>query len=74
VFEEADIICTYSSEMAVEDGVLVDLDNIFPRYKDRGLFKYATSNLLSKGHIVGYDIKKVAIFDLFMQECGQVYS
>ncbi|MGB6012981.1 MAG: hypothetical protein WBI57_17105 [Desulfobacterales bacterium] len=67
MFDESDIIFKYTDEMAVADGVLVDLDKIFPRYKGKGLFRYATSNLLSKGYIVDYDVKKAAIFDLLMQ-------
>lgn len=67
LFDESDLIFKYTDEMAVADGYLVDLDQIFPQYKEKGMFKYATSNLLKNGYIVGFDIKQAAIFDLLMQ-------
>lgn len=67
MFDKSDLIFSYTDAMAVEDGMLVDLDQIFPRYKDKSLFKYATANLMSKGYIIRTDLKKAAIQDLMMQ-------
>lgn len=67
MFDESDIIYRYTSKEAVEDGILVDLDQIFPGYEKTNLFKYATSNLINQGYIEKNEIKKAAIQDLLMQ-------
>ncbi len=42
-------IYTYSSNQAVDDGILFDITDIDPAWK-KGLFNYVTTNLLSKGY------------------------
>ena len=56
LFETADVIHTYTSKQAVEDGVLFDvneLSRLSPSIKwDEGPFQYVTTNLaMSKGYI-----------------------
>ncbi len=46
-------IYTYSSNQAVEDGILFDFTDIDPAWK-KGLFNYVTTNLLSKGYTTDY--------------------
>ncbi len=42
-------IFTYSSNQAVDDGILFDITEIDPSWK-KGLFNYVTINLMSKGY------------------------
>ena len=67
MFDESDIIYRYTSEEAVEDGILIDLDQIFPGYEKTNLFKYATTNLMNQGYIEKDEIKRAAIQDMLMQ-------
>ena len=67
MFDESDIIYRYTSEEAVQDGVLVDLDQIFPGNEKTNLFKYATTNLMNQGFLEKDEIKKAAIQDLLVQ-------
>lgn len=45
-------IYTYTSNQAVEDGILFDVTEIDPNWK-KGLFNYVTTNLLGKGYMSG---------------------
>ena len=50
-FDQADAIFTYTSQQAVEDGILFDIDTIKPDKIPSSFFlKYITSNLLEKGY------------------------
>jgi hypothetical protein len=44
----------YTSQQAVEDGILMDITVINPTWKE-GLFNYVTTSLLTKGYIVDSD-------------------
>ena len=59
-------ISVYTSEDAVEDGILVDLATIDPKW-EKGLFRYVTTNLLSRGYMNGSAINVVNLVDLLNQ-------
>ena len=50
IFSEEDIISQYSSEQAVEDGILMDVSVIRKEW-GRGIINYITTNLLGKGYV-----------------------
>ena len=54
-FKPEDIIYIYTSEQAVEDGILFDLDQV-RKYLPKNPFKYATVNLLTKGYFSQEDV------------------
>jgi hypothetical protein len=60
------VIDVYTSEQAEEDGLLVDLTKINPKW-GRGLFNYVTSNLLSKGYMQDDKISIPCVIDLLNQ-------
>ena len=69
LFEQKDVIFTYTSEQATEDGILFDLDQ-FPYVKINSNFflKYITSNLLSKGYQIDqHKINIPKIIDFIVQ-------
>ena len=45
-FKPEDVIYTYTSNQAVQDGILFDLDQV-RKYLPKNPFKYATANLMS---------------------------
>jgi hypothetical protein len=49
IFSAKDIVYTYTSSQAVEDGILFDLDQVQKRLFTNSPFKYATVNLLTNG-------------------------
>ena len=52
-FEQKDVIFTYTSKQAEEDGILFDVDQLLHQvgmHKPNFFLKYITSNLLSKGY------------------------
>ena len=50
-FEQKDVIFTYTSKQAAEDGILFDLDQLLPTKISKNFFlKYITAGLLSKGY------------------------
>jgi hypothetical protein len=49
IFSAKDIVYTYTSSQAVEDGILFDLDQVQERYFRNSPFSYATTNLLTNG-------------------------
>jgi hypothetical protein len=52
LFKPNDIIFVYTSQEAVEDGILFDLDRILTINPARPFFlKYITTNLLEKGYL-----------------------
>ena len=51
-FEQKDVIFTYTSKQAEEDGILFDLDQLLPGKIHTNFFlKYITAGLLSKGYL-----------------------
>ena len=60
-FEESDIISKYTCKDAEEDGILVDITKLNPRW-EKGLFNYVTTNLLREGYFK--DDKEVNIPNL----------
>ena len=51
-FEQKDVVFTYTSKQAAEDGILFDLDQILPGKIHKNFFlKYITTGLLSKGYL-----------------------
>ena len=70
-FKPEDVIYTYTSNQAVEDGILFDLDQV-RKYLPKNPFKYATVNLLGKGYFNQEDaygnfkVKIPNIIDLIM--------
>lgn len=52
MFEDEDIIYTYTEEQAEKDGILFDISKVKDEWK-KGVFNYITSNLLfSRGYFV----------------------
>jgi len=52
LFEQENVIFTYTSQEAVEDGILFDIDTIAPGKISPNFFlKYITSNLIEKGYL-----------------------
>ena len=55
LFEQAEVITEYTDRMALEDGIIFDvqeLSKLSPSIKwGEGLFQYVTSNLCSKGYV-----------------------
>ncbi|MDG6222602.1 MAG: hypothetical protein IAX21_00860 [Candidatus Bathyarchaeota archaeon] len=50
-FEQNEVIYTYTSEQAAEDGILFDLDQLVPaKFSSNFFLKYITAGLLSKGY------------------------
>ncbi|MBU1028570.1 MAG: hypothetical protein KKF48_05990 [Nanoarchaeota archaeon] len=50
-FEQENVIYSYTSDQAVEDGILFDIDQILPGKTRTNFFlKYVTTGLLSKGY------------------------
>jgi hypothetical protein len=65
-FKPEDAIYTYTSEQAVEDGILFDLDQVQKRYFRNSPFSYATVALLSKGYMTEGKINIPNLVDLIM--------
>ena len=49
IFSEEDVIFKYSSNQAVEDGFLLDVSVINPKWKN-GIISHITTNLLGRGY------------------------
>ena len=45
-FNDDDVISTYTSEQATEDGILLDIRTVNPEW-ERGIFSHVTTNLLT---------------------------
>jgi len=66
-----EVIYSYTSDEAENDGILVKLDEVLPEYS-KGAFSHITSNLLSKGYeskITGVNI--LCLKDL-LQQCARI--
>ena len=63
---ETEVIYSYTSEEAKEDGFLVDITRINPNWKN-GLFNYITTNLLSKGYMQDDELNLASVLDLLNQ-------
>jgi hypothetical protein len=67
IFSAEDVIYTYTSNQAVEDGILFDLDQVQKRYFTNSPFKYATVNLLTNGgYLTETKIDIPRLIDLIM--------
>jgi hypothetical protein len=67
IFSAKDVVYTYTSNQAVEDGILFDLDQVQRRIFTNSPFKYATVNLLaSGGYLVEDKIDVARLIDLIM--------
>ena len=64
--EENDLIYSYSSEQALDDGILFDITQINSVWKS-GLFNYVTTNLMNKGYMKDSKINIPNILDLLNQ-------
>jgi hypothetical protein len=51
LFTPDDIVYTYTSQQAIEDGIIVDLTETINRYFKNSPINYATTNLLTNGYI-----------------------
>jgi len=51
-------ISTYSSEQAVEDGILFDITTVNHSWREKSIFEYVTTSLIAKGY--GDDILYLA--------------
>lgn len=60
------IISQYTSEQAVDDGVLFDVTTLNPEWK-KGIFNYVTTNLLSHGYMKDRKIFIPNLLDLLNQ-------
>ena len=50
-FEQKDVIFTYTSQQAAEDGILFDIDQLLPGKISKNFFlKYITAGLFAKGY------------------------
>ena len=61
-----DIIFSYSSEQATEDGMLFDLLQLNSDWK-AGLFRYVTTNLMDKGYLLQDKVNVASVYDLLRQ-------
>jgi hypothetical protein len=66
LFSEEDVIFSYTSEQAEEDGVLVDITKINPSW-NKGLFNYITTNLLNRGYFRDGEPNMPNLLDLLNQ-------
>lgn len=66
MFDKKDVIYSYSSKQAEEDGILFNVTTIHPDWK-KGLFNYVTANLLQSGYIEGDKINIPNLLDLLNQ-------
>lgn len=70
LWEESEIISTYSTKQAIEDGIIIDLRNIIKKI-NKGKEHYIgfiTENLLNKGYIQeNSEISLANILDLILQ-------
>ena len=59
-------VSIYTSNEAVEDGLLFDLDQVTSRYFKNSPFNLATTNLLSKGYLTEDKVNVPNMIDLIM--------
>jgi hypothetical protein len=64
IFSAKNIVYTYTSSQAVEDGILFDLYQVQKRYFRNSPFRYATTNLMSKGYMTEEKVNIPNIIDL----------
>ena len=64
--DEEDMIYSYSSKQAEEDGLLFDITKLNPRWK-RGIFNYITTSLLNRGYFKEDIIDIPNLLDLLNQ-------
>jgi|TARA_Y100000034_G_C6859587_1_gene391044 hypothetical protein len=75
--KEENIVYSYTSNQAVEDGILFDMNEMKGLINDveKGIFSHITSNLLfSKGYMKeGEDINLPNLLDL-LNQCGKIMN
>ncbi|WP_319508146.1 hypothetical protein [uncultured Methanolobus sp.] len=59
-------IYSYTSEQAVEDGVLFDIIQVNPAW-EKNIFRYVTTNLMEQGYINGEELNIPNLMDLLIQ-------
>ncbi|WP_135612926.1 hypothetical protein [Methanococcoides sp. AM1] len=60
-----EVVYSYTSEQAVEDGILFDITKINPEW-EKGIFRYITTNLMAHGYMTD-DINIPNLLDLLNQ-------
>lgn len=61
-----EVVYTYTSEQAVEDGILFDILQVNPEW-EKGIIRYITTNLMAQGYMVDDDINIPNLLDLLNQ-------
>ena len=64
--EPEELVYAYTSADAVEDGVLFDITQINPEW-EKGLIRFITTNLLSRGYIQDGEVNIPNVLDLLNQ-------
>ena len=63
---EDNVVYSYTSQQAIEDGILVDITNVNPNW-EKGMFNYITTNLLNKGYLDKEQVNVPNLIDLLTQ-------
>ena len=66
MFKEEDIIYSYSSKQAEEDGILINIEKINQTWEKLPI-NYITINLMNKGYLENYQVKISNLLDLINQ-------
>ncbi|NPE29565.1 hypothetical protein HNV12_16710 [Methanococcoides sp. SA1] len=61
-----EVIFGYTSEQAVEDGILFDILQVNPEW-EKGIFRYITTNLMAQGYLQDDDINVPNLLDRLNQ-------
>ncbi|WP_440953579.1 hypothetical protein [Methanococcoides sp. FTZ1] len=61
-----EVVYSYTSEQAVEDGILFDIAKVNPEWESR-IFRYITTNLMAHGYMDADDINVPNLIDLLSQ-------
>ncbi|WP_305064169.1 hypothetical protein [Methanococcoides sp.] len=61
-----EVVYTYTSEQAVEDGILFDIIQVNPEWEE-GIFRYITTNLMAQGYLQDDNINIPNLLDLLNQ-------
>ncbi len=68
-----EVIYCYTSEQAVEDGILFDITQINPEW-EKGIFKYVTTNLMEHGYLQNDKVNIPNLLDLIYQSLNIVWN
>ncbi|MCM1986606.1 hypothetical protein [Methanococcoides seepicolus] len=61
-----EVVYTYTSEQAVEDGILFDILQVNPEW-EKGIFRFITTNLMAQGYLQDDGINVPNLLDLLNQ-------